>query len=208
MAEKKNKGKIAIDKERCKGCQLCIEIARRRASGWRKSLTRKVITSSSLKIAVSALAALFAGASARTWPLKYINKAIEQRAESAELKEGHFYPMALALGSLLSALRRYHHEFPNMYRVRQTFDRTRVQDIPGTVKNELKRLALEKKVKPGQRVALTAGSRGVANIAVILKAAVEYLKSIGRQTLYLSRPWEATAEPRPRGRPTCWLTIK
>jgi hypothetical protein len=69
--------------------------------------------------------------------------------------------------------------FPNLYRVRQTFDRTRVEDIPGTVKNELKRLALEKKVKPGQRVALTAGSRGVANMAVILKAAVEYLKSIG-----------------------------
>ena len=69
--------------------------------------------------------------------------------------------------------------FPNMYRVRQAFDRTRVEDIPGTVKAELKKLALENKVKPGQRVALTAGSRGVANIAVILKAAVEYLKSIG-----------------------------
>ncbi|KPK88999.1 MAG: hypothetical protein AMJ94_13445, partial [Deltaproteobacteria bacterium SM23_61] len=63
--------------------------------------------------------------------------------------------------------------FPKVYRVRQTFDRTRVQDIPGTVKEELKKLALDKKVKPGQRVALTAGSRGVANIAVILKAAVE-----------------------------------
>ncbi len=70
-------------------------------------------------------------------------------------------------------------DFPKVYRVRQTFDRTRVQDIPGTVKEELKKLALDKKVKPGQRVALTAGSRGVANIAVILKAAVEYLKSIG-----------------------------
>jgi hypothetical protein len=69
--------------------------------------------------------------------------------------------------------------FPKLYRVRQTFDRTRVQDIPGTVKEELKKLALDKKVKPGQRIALTAGSRGVANIAVILKAAVEYLQSIG-----------------------------
>jgi hypothetical protein len=34
-------------------------------------------------------------------------------------------------------------------------------------------------VKPGQSVAITAGSRGVANIAVILKAAVEFLKSLG-----------------------------
>ncbi|MBI5969042.1 MAG: DUF2088 domain-containing protein [Deltaproteobacteria bacterium] len=71
--------------------------------------------------------------------------------------------------------------FPKVYRIRQSFDRTAVQDIPGTVKAELKRLSLEKYIKPGQRVALTAGSRGVANIAVILKAAVEYLKSLGVQ---------------------------
>jgi len=69
--------------------------------------------------------------------------------------------------------------YPQLYRVRQKFDRTVVQDIPGTVKGELKKLSLDKRIKPGQRVALTAGSRGVANIAVILKAAVEYLKSLG-----------------------------
>lgn len=50
--------------------------------------------------------------------------------------------------------------FPKVYRIRQSFDRTAVQNIPGTVQAELKRLSLEKLVKPGQRVALTAGSRG------------------------------------------------
>jgi hypothetical protein len=69
--------------------------------------------------------------------------------------------------------------FPNMYRIRQSFDRTRVQDIPGTVKSELGKLNLGQKVKPGQTVALTAGSRGVANIAVILKAAAEYFRALG-----------------------------
>ena len=69
--------------------------------------------------------------------------------------------------------------FPQIYRVKQTFDRTRVENIPATVKTELQKLSLEKQVKSGQRVALTAGSRGVANIALILKAAVEYFKSIG-----------------------------
>lgn len=69
--------------------------------------------------------------------------------------------------------------FPKIYRVRQAFDRTRVDDIPGTVHGELKRLALDKIIKPGQRVALTGGSRGVANFAIILKAAVEYLRSVG-----------------------------
>lgn len=70
-------------------------------------------------------------------------------------------------------------DFPRLYRVRQTFDRTRVQNIPATVQTELKRITIESRVKPGQRVALTAGSRGVANIALILKSAVEYLKSLG-----------------------------
>jgi len=40
---------------------------------------------------------------------------------------------------------------PKMYRVRQTFDRTQVKDIPGTVKAELDRLSLKGVVKPGQR---------------------------------------------------------
>jgi hypothetical protein len=68
--------------------------------------------------------------------------------------------------------------FPKMHRVRQSFDRTRVKDIPATVKAELEKLNLRQKVKPGQTVALTAGSRGVANIALILRAAVEFFKSI------------------------------
>ena len=38
--------------------------------------------------------------------------------------------------------------FPKIYRVRQKFDRTLVQDIPGTVKAELKRLSLEGGLNP------------------------------------------------------------
>ncbi len=70
-------------------------------------------------------------------------------------------------------------DFPNMIRLRQTFDRTKVTDIPGAVQAELKKLALEQRVRPGQRIALTGGSRGIANIALILKSAADYLKSIG-----------------------------
>ena len=68
---------------------------------------------------------------------------------------------------------------PRMYRVRQTFERPLVKDIRETVGSELKKLSLEKKVKSGQRVAITAGSRGVANMAAILKATVDHLKSLG-----------------------------
>ena len=70
-------------------------------------------------------------------------------------------------------------DFPNMVRLRQTFDRTMVADIPGAIQAELKKLALERRIRPGQRIALTGGSRGVANIALILKTVVDYLKSLG-----------------------------
>jgi hypothetical protein len=69
--------------------------------------------------------------------------------------------------------------YPQMFRVRQTFEAPRVDDIPGTVRSELASLGLEKKVKPGQTVAITAGSRGIANIKVIIKTAVQYFQSIG-----------------------------
>ncbi len=69
--------------------------------------------------------------------------------------------------------------YPRMFRVRQTFERPRVDDIPGEVQAQLKRLALRDKVRPGASVAITAGSRGIANIALIIKAAVEHLKSLG-----------------------------
>ena len=65
-----------------------------------------------------------------------------------------------------------------MIRLRQVFDRTRVADIPGTVRAELKKLALEQRIRPGQRIALTGGSRGVAHIALILKTVADYVKSL------------------------------
>jgi hypothetical protein len=66
-----------------------------------------------------------------------------------------------------------------MFRLRQTFEAPRVDDIPGTVQAELKQLALEKKIKPGQSVAITCGSRGISNINVIIKAIVQHMQSLG-----------------------------
>lgn len=71
------------------------------------------------------------------------------------------------------------HQGPKIFRVRQKFVAPRVGDVPPTVHGELARLDLGRKVRPGQSVAVTAGSRGVANIAVILKAIVEHLQGLG-----------------------------
>ncbi|MBW2059774.1 MAG: DUF362 domain-containing protein, partial [Deltaproteobacteria bacterium] len=69
-------------------------------------------------------------------------------------------------------------DFPGVYRIRQTFDRTAVKDIRGTVRTELARLSLDE-VRSGHRVAVTAGSRGVAHMAEIIGAIVEHVKYLG-----------------------------
>ncbi|MEJ2284999.1 MAG: DUF362 domain-containing protein [Desulfobacterales bacterium] len=66
---------------------------------------------------------------------------------------------------------------PNMWRIRQNFDTTSVTDIRNSVLVELRQFTWDQ-IKPGQSVAITAGSRGIANIAEILKAMVEFFKSL------------------------------
>jgi hypothetical protein len=70
---------------------------------------------------------------------------------------------------------------PEMIRVKQLFDRTRIDtaDIPEAVFAELSRPELGNPVKGGMRIAITCGSRGVANVAVITRAVADFVKSRG-----------------------------
>jgi hypothetical protein len=66
---------------------------------------------------------------------------------------------------------------PTMIRLRQTFARPRVEDIPRTVAERLQAAGLP--VKRGDTVAVGAGSRGIANIDTIVGATVRYLRDLG-----------------------------
>ncbi|HEU4368073.1 MAG TPA: hypothetical protein VFV05_07605 [Methylomirabilota bacterium] len=66
---------------------------------------------------------------------------------------------------------------PRMLRLRQTFPRPRVADIPGGVARALEAAHLP--VRRGDTVAVGAGSRGIANIDVVVGATVRYLKDLG-----------------------------
>src|SRR5216117_1184703 len=66
---------------------------------------------------------------------------------------------------------------PRMVRVRQTFARQRVPDIPAAVADALAGATLP--VKRGDTVAVGAGSRGIANIDVVVGAVVRYLRDLG-----------------------------
>ena len=69
--------------------------------------------------------------------------------------------------------------YPDMYRIRQIFDAPKIVDIAGTLDAQLDAVRLESRIKRGDRIAVTAGSRGIANIDRILKHLVEVLKSYG-----------------------------
>lgn len=70
-------------------------------------------------------------------------------------------------------------QYPPMYRIRQRFEADSITDIPAAVSREFKKSAIAGRVKPGQRVAVCAGSRGIANLPVIIRAVVDNFKALG-----------------------------
>ena len=64
-----------------------------------------------------------------------------------------------------------------MIPIAQSFPSQKVDDISGTTRKQIQNTGV--KFKKGSRIAVTAGSRGIANIAAITKAAVDEVKSQG-----------------------------
>jgi hypothetical protein len=69
--------------------------------------------------------------------------------------------------------------YPRMIRIRQRFEAPVVRDVARKIREELGALNLEQRIKSGDTVAIPAGSRGIADIATILKTVVERLREIG-----------------------------
>jgi hypothetical protein len=68
---------------------------------------------------------------------------------------------------------------PPIARVRQRFDQPEVADVPGAVARAIRGSRIAGRVRPGGSVALTVGSRGIAGIDRIARAAVDALKGLG-----------------------------
>ncbi|MCA9033606.1 MAG: DUF2088 domain-containing protein [Planctomycetaceae bacterium] len=70
-------------------------------------------------------------------------------------------------------------QLPRMCDVHQVFESPTVVDIPATVRQQMESLSLNERIQPGQSVAITAGSRGIANIAIILKEVAAHFLRLG-----------------------------
>ena len=70
---------------------------------------------------------------------------------------------------------------PKMFRAEQSFKKDRIEpeQIPGVVREQLSRPEISSRIQPGMNIAITAGSRGIANVNVITRAIVDYVKEKG-----------------------------
>ena len=70
---------------------------------------------------------------------------------------------------------------PRMFRATQRFPDEHLEptDIPAAVMEQLSREPFRSKVRPGMEIAITAGSRGIANVDIITRAVVDFVKSRG-----------------------------
>src|SRR6476469_3788857 len=68
---------------------------------------------------------------------------------------------------------------PRLLVVRQKFIDRRIPDVAAEVRKQLAESAFQARLKPGARVAIGVGSRGIHNIATIVRNAVQFWKEAG-----------------------------
>ena len=69
--------------------------------------------------------------------------------------------------------------FPKMARFRQRFAAEALDDVVGTVAAQLRACDLAGHIQRGQRIAVTGGSRGIANISIITRTVVDAVRAAG-----------------------------
>ena len=87
-------------------------------------------------------------------------------------------------------------EIPKMFKVKQLFHKGRIEcrDIPAALRDKLEEKKAGNAIKPGMRIAITAGSRGIANVDVITRSIVDYVREKGGE------PFVGAAMEAPRQR--------
>lgn len=76
-------------------------------------------------------------------------------------------------------------KFPNLYRVERSPSAGEIEDIPGRVITELEKIGLQNRMGTGAEIAITAGSRGIASIPIVLKAVVDFVRATGAKPFIL-----------------------
>lgn len=74
---------------------------------------------------------------------------------------------------------------PTLIPMRQRFDGTKIYDVPSSVRESLMELKIEERIESGDRIILTAGSRGISCIPQVLHEICNYLKACKAEPVIL-----------------------
>lgn len=85
---------------------------------------------------------------------------------------------------LLDEQRNY--PLPKMHRVRQSFPRPKLNEIEAHIEREFMKEDISEKIKPGAKVAVAVGSRGIKNLERIVKAVIGQIKKFGGDPFIVS----------------------
>lgn len=80
------------------------------------------------------------------------------------------------LGEILKDIK-----IPKMARIRQKFDTQSLDNLPEAVRSGVNKPEIRRRIMKGQRIAITAGSRGITNIAQIMRELVQNVKALGAE---------------------------
>lgn len=72
-------------------------------------------------------------------------------------------------------------EIPKMVKIRQRFESGRIEDVTRCVYDQLEKDEIRSRIKPGMKIAVTAGSRGIDHYQEIMRALVTKLREFGAQ---------------------------
>jgi hypothetical protein len=70
-------------------------------------------------------------------------------------------------------------KFPLMALVQQKFNSDSIADVPAAVRAAMEQVGIANQIKPDKQIAITAGSRGITNIAAIIGAVADYIGTCG-----------------------------
>ena len=69
--------------------------------------------------------------------------------------------------------------FPKFAKIKQKLQMEMIHDIPGKISEQFNQVNADEKIQPGMNIAITVGSRGIANIPLIVKSVVAEVKKRG-----------------------------
>lgn len=73
----------------------------------------------------------------------------------------------------------YEYPLPKLYRLQQIFDKGGLKEVQETLVTELSKESIVGKIRPGDKVAVAVGSRGIKNLFLIVQTVIKDIKEKG-----------------------------